>query len=214
MTTYSAFQCCLDAPTDRHSFLSPDGTEPRFERIGEIIETGLPAPPRCGAVAYHEAGHAVLALALGGRATAVTIDGQPCATTSGLAMRDFIAMTLAGPAAADWQRRHVFRPYDDMLKPLLAVVDCGGGGSCDHCSALRLSTLLAPEGDLDTALAVFRQLEAEAIRLVQAPPIWTAIRDLAAALMAAGSLAEAEISTIAARHFRPGEFSLSSSAQE
>jgi len=207
------FACCPDEEA-MGELVAPTGATPVSERHGPMLRAATP-PQRCSGMGYHEAGHAICALALGGTALSATIDMQPHAMTGGpMPLEARIGVYVAGDVAQRWRDRRIFRPLDADLMPILRRVDDCKGGSCDFCAALRLCTLLAPNGDLDGALAVYRQIEERTIDLMTRREIAAAVAALAARLMAVGTVHEAEIMTIAERHFAPGAYSLNPTEKE
>lgn len=211
-TIFVVRACCADRADAASGYITPADDE--FIARGPVLESGVMPPARSLSVAIHEAGHAVIAIALGGRCTDASCIAPAHATTPGLDAEARIITTLAGEIAENWQRRTVYRPADAAILPWLRMIRSPGGGHCDGCKVLRGCTILSGHGTDEEVLVIFRRLETEVIRLVQTPAIWAAIRDLAAALLIAGTLDEAEINASVSRHVRPGEFSLSSSAQE
>lgn len=210
MANFDFRACCADRADGNIGYTVPAGET--FIPSGPVLETGVTQPARSLSVAIHEAAHAVTSIALGGGCSAVNCIPPAHATIIGLDHAERVVMSLAGQIAENWNRRTVYRPIDENLLPWLRMVRAPGGGFCDGCVALRNCVVLSGHASDEEAMAIFRRLEADAIRLVQAPPIWRTIRDLAAALLIEGTLAEAEILAIAGRYFRPGEFKLSTAA--
>lgn len=212
MTEVNHFACCGDEEADG-AFIAPVGSPPPDrDRVGGIIATNRPAPTRIEANAYHEAGHVICSIALGGEAERATIDMQPMAWTSTPGFEAKIAVLIAGMVAQNWRDRRIVRPLDDTLMPILQRVDACRGGSCDNCRSLRFCTLLAPADDQVGALAAYRRIEAAAIELMTRREIAAAVAELAALLMDIGTVEEADIMAIASRHFTPGSYDISSGA--
>ena len=212
MTDVNYYACCLDDEADG-SIIAPVGSPPPDrERVGAIIAANRPAPIRIEANAFHEAGHAMAALAFGGEAGPVTIDIQPMAMTRTPGFEEKIAVYIAGMVGQNWRDRRIVRPLDDALMPILKRVDACRGGSCDDCRALRFCTLLAPADDQIGSLAAYRRIEAATIELMTKREIAAAVTELAALLMDIGTVEEADIMAIASRHFTPGSYDISSGA--
>lgn len=178
---------------------------------GPLLVREGPEPAPVPGIAEHEAGHCVLALAIGGSCSGATIRGQPHATTAVRGPVNRIAVALAGDHAQRWRLRHVYRPHDDELAPIQRRIACGGGGGCDQCKALRLADLLAPSGDVDAALAVYRGIEAKVIDIITDRRVWAAIRAVAAILEERGEITGSEVHEIADRHGIAGKFTINRS---
>jgi ATP-dependent Zn protease len=140
------------------------------------------------ATAYHEAGHAVAALAL----------GRPVAGVSIRARRERLGTCAFGKA--------VFRPSEDWLEREALISLAGlaaearrtGAYAWDAaCEDLRYAEELAEQraGDRRRAARLLRRLLAKAEHLVSRDDNWRAVERLAAELLRLG-----EVSGRAARH--------------
>lgn len=208
MSKVDHYHCCR-SPDAAFKWVAPAGEPPATALTGEIAERDQSPPIRFEPIAFHEAGHCMAALALGGSVSAVTIDAQPHAQASARGIENKIGISIAGKVAELWRDRRIVRPYDDELLPFLERVEACTAGSCDDCNALRLSSLLAaPGADMQATLAVFRAIEASVIALMTTPAIAAAVRVLAGRLMEIGTVDGPEILTIAQSHFMPGAFSI------
>src|SRR4051794_27692262 len=102
MTDLALFLCCREPVADDQFWLSPLGAQPTDLDIGEA--TGEVVPLRRDvANARHEAAHAIVQIALGGKIETATIDGPSFVKAEpGLPRSSRVVMLLAGPAADAW----------------------------------------------------------------------------------------------------------------
>ncbi len=141
------------------------------------------------ATAYHEAGHAVMALAL----------GRPVTCVSALPGRGFLGTCAFGKA--------VFRPSEDWLEREILISLAGpaaearrtgvylwDAGARDQAYAEELA--LQRAGAARAAQRLLRRLLAKAEHLLNREENWRAVERLAAEVLRLG-----EISGRAARHF-------------
>jgi ATP-dependent Zn protease len=140
------------------------------------------------ATAFHEAGHAVLALAL----------GRPVACVSALPGRHFLGTCAFGKA--------VFRPSEDWLEREMLIALAGPAAEARHTGAycwegggrdLACAEALARQragGDRQAA-RLLRRMLAKAEHLLYREDNWDAVERLAAQLLRLG-----EVSGRAARH--------------
>lgn len=130
------------------------------------------------AVAYHEAGHAIVGLATGySVAHATTETAHPHArfqfgVDTGFAptVAHRLMMLLAGPMAEAVARRRFRRPCREEVAEKLTLVREHGAGTCDFCQVAQLLLDLAPLADdearqtawllfEDTTFALFERLD-------------------------------------------------------
>lgn len=148
-----------------------------------------PPPDPRGITAYHEAGHAVMALAL----------GRPVAAVSILPDRRFLGICAFGKA--------VFRPTEDWLEREILIALAGIAAEARHTGEYAWDAAdrdrayaaeLAAEraGSDRKAERLLRRLLSKAEHLLGRPENWQAVEQLAAELLRVG-----EISGRAARHF-------------
>lgn len=146
------------------------------------------APPRDEATAYHEAGHAVMALAL----------GRPVAGVSILPGREFLGTCAFGKA--------VFRPSEDWLEREILIALAGAAAEARRTGEYawdaaardqRYAEGLALQraGAARQAQRLIRRMLSKAEHLLGREGAWRAVERLAAELMRLG-----EISGRTARH--------------
>jgi ATP-dependent Zn protease len=147
-----------------------------------------PEEPR-DATAYHEAGHAVMALAL----------GRPVACVSILPDRRFLGVCEFGKA--------VFRPSEDWLEREILIALAGIAAEARHTGeyawdaadrdrAYALGLAAERAGSYRKAERLLRRLLSKAEYLLGRAENWPAVEKLAAELLRLG-----EVSGRAARHF-------------
>lgn len=185
---------------------------PVREHYGPLIETVHVTETNVTArTAYHEAGHAVAAIALPGfrleylrlSAQAEVGFGAPCAT-----WRAHAAFSLAGPVAENWYQRHTYSTRDSDLEPYAERLVAGVAGFCDVCAALRQIRDAMPNATPAEHFATFRRIEGATLSLIRTPAIWRAIQELSAFAMSKGGAFGFEIEQICAKHFMPGSYRL------
>lgn len=181
------------------------GTEATWtgEATGEVTFTST----RDRGTAHHEAAHAVIAFAAGGTLGSVTIDGQPCASAAGgtLEARARLAVFLAGDVGQRWQQRVIFRPHDaEILEYLTGLRDLRFG-KCDYCLAiLAIVSLVGAQSADEHIIRVYRQVEGEVIEIIKRHDVWSAIADLADALMEDGAISGDRAHQIIGNHLVHG----------
>jgi len=154
------------------------------------MKPDTPAEPVDEVTAYHEAGHAVMALVL----------GRPVAFVSALPARQHLGICEFGKA--------VFRPSEDWLEREMLIALAGiaaeayhtgtydwHAGGKDAAYAERLA-LDRADGHERKAQRLVRRMLAKAEHLLGQPAHWRAVGLLAAELVRRG-----EVSGRAARHF-------------
>lgn len=194
---FSYRACCRDAadaaePGQPPCLLVGPGIAERS--TGPLVEALAAPPPWNYGAAHHESGHSVAAAVVGGRPGAVTIVGQAAADIGAhdLAPLEHILTLLAGPAAQYREHRHEHRMPDELWAIYLHRVRGFSPGGCDFCSAARVALLAAGEpGQLaDDAEAIrwLRQAEGLVLEMLRRPPVWAAVRRLAALLREHGTV--------------------------
>lgn len=162
------------------------------------------------AIRFHEAGHAVAAIACGGAVHSIRAraDDAGAAVTLTGSVIDLGVTVAAGPAAGNWLNRWI---VGADTSELIASLDRAGAGMCGGCDACRLAALLyigTGDDDLAQAITLHRRIEGRALDLIRSGPIWRAIREVAAALEPIGEIAGEVVHHICARHFQPGAYSI------
>ncbi|WP_310206361.1 M50 family metallopeptidase [Ancylobacter sp. 3268] len=168
---------------------------------GPILATAAAPIERDRRVAVHEASHAVVAVAVGGRVVSVTIDGQPRAThAGGLPRLDGVVITMAGPLGEGvLHHRSVYRPPDTEVAIWSdAARRCAVSGQCDDCRIAIFLAASTPDGG--AFVATYRRAEDRTLALLDQPHIRSAIREVAAELLTHGTLTGDAVHQIAARH--------------
>ena len=161
--------------------------------------------------ALHEAGHAVVGLALGAKVRAVNIDtAVHCefASFDGLSPIDRAAISVAGHAVVQADQR--IRTHVPASPRFCAQAARTGRKRCDSCHAMRAIASTMPDGTDDDWLDGFHAAVDRAVALVRRPPIRAAIEGVADALVERGHLTGAEVEAIAG--LMPDHGDVSSSA--
>lgn len=176
-------RACCAAGAERGLGITEPVADGNFQHLasGPLIDA-TPAPPD-EATAYHEAGHAAVALGMGATIRQVRIAHPGQVEYDGaLGDADRIAVAYAGPAAEHASRRwEITLGQRDEQEFLDRAAACSLG-SCDFCvmalfaSRLALSTGTDPRNHFQAG-----QMRANA--LVRLPAVKRAIAALAAALM-------------------------------
>lgn len=183
---FLARACCSDRPGPVAVLYEQVGVSSVAK--GSSVLAPIPVA-RVKSTAIHEATHAVVAVALGGRLGEVRVDHPAQATTFDLSRRATIVMTIAAIHGENWSRRWEVTAHTDDLREYAERIHGFGGGGCDMCSSMR-GVMYAVGGGAspDDMIAAYRRYEAVAIRIVKNPAIMRAIAALADALMVAGIL--------------------------
>ena len=166
MADYVLRQCCADAPEGVGGFATIEGEEP-LPRVGEVIARRSEPPKLAPGVAAHEAGHGVVAVALGGTCGRIVLGHAPRATFAVTGVANQIAAMLAGPIA---QRLSLgwlaLEPATELAEVIRRVEACGGG-SCDACEAARRASILAPPDDQPAILSLLQRIEMQALGIIR-----------------------------------------------
>lgn len=190
-TTVTLRPCCRDA-RERHGAAAP-----MFgDAIGHLCADDAKVEPvvvetrRSVSVARHECGHAIVALALGGAVSEVTVDGQPrasCRLPDTAPWRHRVAVDLAGDGAS-WGALP-----DSELAWHVAAVRNVGGGYCDRCNAARRIVVgLRHPPDTEVS-AEYRRVEAMLADFFARPDVRAVVSDLAWTLGDVGTITGDEI---------------------
>lgn len=157
-------------------------------------------PARQYRLAVHEAGHAVLAHALGRQVSFVTVEGQPHVACADAVVDHFVVAVIT--MGADHVERLLlhrleYRPENpDVIASFDAIRRLEFGG-CDRCgTALAIFGICGARAPDNVLLAAYRQAEADTIRILREPLIQAAIRALARVLMDAGEVNGSEAHNI------------------
>ena len=191
--------CCSTAAACGRAAVFTEAVDARAPSRGDdvpVVETLDAAPEREPRLAHHEAGHAIVGLALGAEVEAARIGGSDSAVVRfgpGSPLSARCAVLIAGQIAENWSLRHISRPHDEELLWHLGRVRDLDFGQCDICK-VALAIVADDPGASDEALARrYRAIETVTIGLVRRPDVWRAIRAVADALMTQGELTGAEI---------------------
>lgn len=201
MTETAFFRpCCRDAARDLGAaapFFQADLQIFLTEADSSAPTVELPVSKRNRMKAYHESGHAALALASGGAVEHVTIDRgvylADARVPNEASWRTYIAFTLAGDIAGRWSNRWTIPIAPIELDWTLNAVRRCGGGRCDICQAVRTATVGLRHPANDVIVAEIRIIEAATAEFIQDPTNWRFIRRLADLLVARGTLTGEEI---------------------
>ncbi|MBL8572998.1 MAG: hypothetical protein JNM13_04915 [Hyphomicrobiaceae bacterium] len=197
--------CCgrpRGAPGNESVLIEPAGRPPvlavgrELDRF-DASELAQPDP----AVAAHEAGHAIVHMALGGIAAGLRMRPNPIFQPADHLEGDAeIVELLAGRVAQAWFTRWQADLHPDGLVENIARVHQTIGGWCDECRALRnLIARHRAKGD-DFIRNEYRRLEAITNTIVRRPDIWRAIRQTADEIMVDGTLDGRRVHQIADVH--------------
>lgn len=150
--------------------------------------------------ALHEAGHVILAGALGLQVATVTLVGHPhmeAEPSQWLSPAQSVALDIAGHIAERWGRRLIYRPNDAELGWFISAVTECTAGQCDGCSAIRtiIVELRHPKYNAPF-LARYREIELATIEFVTHRRVFRIIERLATALLERGTLAGDEINAL------------------
>ena len=205
--SYDLFRCCDDAPDEvALVYAAPVGEGCILSKTEPAETVSIPVE-RSERIAYHEAAHAMAALAIGVDVIEVTIDVQPHSTHGRTDHFEADAIiSMAGLVGENWRRRHTYSHPDHHLLPYHERICARGGGQCDLCSAVRSAVIVAGSTVPTGGVAAFRALERQTHDLIKHPAIWAAIRELAAELMERGTATGLEAEAIAQKHFDKGGF--------
>ncbi len=212
---FALHACCREriAPAPK-VYAVPVGTSAEFPDCGPP----LPLPPveliRDRRIAVHESTHGVVQVALGGTVASVTIDGQPhMRAETKLSYPRHVLVVMAGPAGERWRVSEIEPMPDGLLRHWIAETRRLAGGSCDQCQSVRHCLVeLSRDGKGgwkppvpdEIVVSEYRRLENLAGAIVRLPDVWTAINEIADALMEHGTLTGEDVHEMCARHFVPG----------
>lgn len=162
------------------------------------------------AIRFHEAGHAVAAIACGGAVHAIRAHADDAGAAVSLtgSVIDLGVTVAAGPVAGNWSRRWI---VGADTAELIASLDRAGAGMCGGCDACRLAALVfigTSDDEIAQSIDLHRRIEHRALSLIRTPPVWRAIAELADALEAAGEIEGDAVHAVVARHFQPGAYSI------
>jgi hypothetical protein len=160
------------------------------------------------AVAYHEAAHAIVVVALGYRLISANIaDGNPeIWHQGGIPFGDNSVIYLVGELAEGLPNRRIYRKSDAELVRYLREAWDYEPGENDlvkfFVSARREHSKSQPSihFDTDTAIAAYRRAEEDALAFLEIPQHRMAIRAVADALLERGTLSGDEVREIACRY--------------
>jgi Peptidase M50B-like len=190
--------CCPDRGFT-HGYVDPVGVEPT---IADPTAPAFPVPPRDPsedrAMAFHELGHALATILLGGQVGRVAIrPGNPSCGSEGLTGLDGALMALAGPMAEQVARGHVSElPYPEAIIGWF-IANKPSGGGCDLCRAFLPLVQDIGFDRREAVIARFRVIEAAAFRLVDHEESRRFFRIAGAELVAAGELSGERVHALA-----------------
>lgn len=192
--SWASRACCQRAAACGRAvaYVEPAGADPVLAATdAPVIAEGLPQPAREPRLAFHEASHSVIGVALGADVWGARIGGADSASVHfppGSPVPHRVAMLLSGEIGERWSARTVWRPGDDELRwfhQRVREVDLGG---CDSC---RSMFWVVTEDQKRTEAEVFarwREIEAQTIEIVRRPDVWLSIKRVADALMEYGEI--------------------------
>jgi hypothetical protein len=165
------------------------------------LSGGLAVHPQPMEVAWHEAGHAVVAAAFGVEIEKVSVENQPV-TRHAAVYSAYVGhlITHAGPIAERLARRLVYRPTDDELRPWLAMGRNRWIGYHDYARLFARAAKDHPDWDEARLFAHFREYERLAIELLTRWPFRAAIAAVADALLDRGTISGEVVYEIVGRH--------------
>ncbi len=199
---YQEFRaCCSDAAAELGSdapALRAD-IAPLLEADASLPVVRMPVAPPSLEICAHELAHVAASLAAGGRCDQVSVaDGQFFARTSSenVPWRLRALSLLSGSVAELWMRRTVAPiPPEELGWYLRAVRNCGGG-ICDSCRAVRVTTVALRHPPDEVVIAEIRRIERAAQEFVTSPRNWYWISKLANILQECGTMTRKEIDEI------------------
>lgn len=203
MASYNIRRCCAGEEIAKE-ILEPADLDNPILQWGELVGTEeLELPARRLESAHHEAAHAVAAHAMGLQLVSVTIDARqavtsfvnPAVTGIERPSEALAVLALVGDVAKLWEKRWVYRPYDEAVLPFIRAARAGTGGRCDMCRiASSIAAIVGDHADDAAFMATFRKVEDLAISLVKEN--WRAIRKLAGALVEKGTIGRSEAASL------------------
>ncbi|MFG1418913.1 hypothetical protein V5F38_12175 [Xanthobacter sp. V0B-10] len=201
--TYRVRRCCNGGPGSHRRLIEPAeqirDTTPH-EWTGEVVEEiARHEEPRWVNVALHEAGHAVVAIGLGARVNGAQIDGAPLASIdfSGVLWRASVMILEAGDIAKNWGVQWHDSPCDEELVEHARAIRELPFGFCDRCRTfIQIVSKIGLDVPDTEYLKCYRDLEGQTIDIVRRRNVWTAIEELADALMEHGVLTGQQVHDI------------------
>lgn len=151
-------------------------------------------------IAWHESGHAVTAAAFGVEVVKVSIERQPvtrCAAIYSAYVEHLIMH--AGPIAERLARGLVYRPFDDELRPWIAMGSNRWFGNHDYSKLFARSAIDYPTWNDATRLAHFRKYETLTIELLTRRPFKAALAATADALLGHGTISGEVVADIVSK---------------
>jgi len=129
----------------------------------------------------HEAAHALMVCAVGGKVVHLQLAGQPHCAPSGIAtVADSILLTVSGDIGSSIAKGKTLTPGD--VRPYLRKACARTLGPCDACCIAGRLREVAPNASNDTLVEVWEAFHEKAVRFFEQDRVRAALDRLAAEL--------------------------------
>ncbi|MCA3637035.1 MAG: hypothetical protein IOC54_15850 [Methylobacterium sp.] len=188
---FSLRACCLDAPRGA-GFVEVRGAPPALtapDAVTVVEDYHRPDFELDRPTAFHEAGHALVAIVAGGTVRRVTVrDPNPKAACRDVPFNAQPVFALAGPHAENLARGWISPIAQSVVVEHLDIVAAPAGGRCDLCLALRPCVARAGLDNQAEAHRLFREAERRTVDLLDHEMSRRFLRSCAFELLREGEL--------------------------